>query len=184
MTTTFYFIRHAEPNDDNHDDVTRELTEKGIVASQALIEAFASIPIDKCYSSPYKRSVDTILPLAKSRGMKIITLSDLRERKLSDEWVKNFNEIAQKQWEDFNFKLSNGESLQEVQERNIKALNHMLSESQNQTVVIGTHGTALSTIINDYKPEFRYEAFNAIKHVFPWVVRFEFEGEVFKDIRY
>lgn len=184
MTTTFYFIRHAEPNDDNHDDVTRELTEKGIVASQALIEAFASIPIDKCYSSPYKRSVDTILPLAKSRGMKIITLSDLRERKLSDEWVKNFNEIAQKQWEDFNFKLSNGESLQEVQERNIKALNHMLSESQNQTVVIGTHGTALSTIINDYKPEFRYEAFNAIKHVFPWVVKFEFEGEVFKDIRY
>ncbi|GFK30358.1 phosphoglycerate mutase [Streptococcus canis] len=180
MTTTFYFIRHAEPNDDNHDDVTRELTEKGIVANQA----FASIPIDKCYSSPYKRSVDTILPLAKSRDMKIITLSDLRERKLSDEWVKNFNEIAQKQWEDFNFKLSNGESLQEVQERNIKALNHMLSESQNQTVVIGTHGTALSTIINDYKPEFRYEAFNAIKHVFPWVVRFEFEGEVFKDIRY
>ncbi|MDW7796261.1 histidine phosphatase family protein [Streptococcus canis] len=184
MTTTFYFIRHAEPNYDNHDDVTRELTEKGIVASQALIEAFASIPIDKCYSSPYKRSVDTILPLAKSRDMKIITLSDLRERKLSDEWVKNFNEIAQKQWEDFNFKLSNGESLQEVQERNIKALNHMLSESQNQTVVIGTHGTALSTIINYYKPEFRYEAFNAIKHVFPWVVKFEFEGEVFKKIRY
>ncbi|GAA0054142.1 UNVERIFIED_CONTAM: histidine phosphatase family protein [Streptococcus canis] len=184
MTTTFYFIRHAEPNDDNHDDVTRELTEKGIVASQALIEAFASIPIDKCYSSPYKRSVDTILPLAKSRDMKIITLSDLRERKLSDEWVKNFNEIAQKQWEDFNFKLPNGESLQEVQERNIKALNHMLSESKNQTVVIGTHGTALSTIINYYKPEFRYEAFNAIKHVFPWVVKFEFEGEVFKDIRY
>ena len=116
--------------------------------------------------------------------MKIITLSDLRERKLSDEWVKNFNEIAQKQWEDFNFKLSNGESLQEVQERNIKALNHMLSESQNQTVVIGTHGTALSTIINYYKPEFRYEAFNALKHVFPWVVKFEFEGEVFKEIRY
>ncbi|XZR21779.1 histidine phosphatase family protein, partial [Streptococcus canis] len=33
MTTTFYFIRRAEPNDDNHDDVTCELTEKGIVAS-------------------------------------------------------------------------------------------------------------------------------------------------------
>ncbi|MDQ0262636.1 2,3-bisphosphoglycerate-dependent phosphoglycerate mutase [Streptococcus dysgalactiae] len=33
MTTLLYFIRHAEPNYDNHDDVTRELTEKGIVAS-------------------------------------------------------------------------------------------------------------------------------------------------------
>ncbi|WP_444810835.1 histidine phosphatase family protein, partial [Streptococcus canis] len=147
-------------------------------------EAFASIPIDKCYSSPYKRSVDTIFPLAKSRDMKIIILSDLRERNLSDEWVKDFNEIAQKQWEEFNFKLLNGDSLQEVQERNIKALNHMLSESKNQTVVIGTHETALSTIINYYKPEFRYEAFNTIKPVFPWVVKFEFEGEAFKEIRY
>ncbi|MEE3742114.1 histidine phosphatase family protein [Streptococcus dysgalactiae] len=183
MTTLLYFIRHAEPNYDNHDDFTRELTEKGIVASQALIEAFASIPIDKCYSSPYKRSIDTILPLANSRSKNITTLTDLRERKLSDKWVKDFNEIAQKQWEDFNFKLPNGESLKEVQERNIKALNHILSESKNQTVVIGTHGTALSTIINYYKPEFRYEAFNAIKHVFPWVVRFEFEGEAFKEIR-
>lgn len=97
--------------------------------------------------------------MANSRSKSITTLTDLRERKLSDEWVKDFNEIAQKQWEDFNFKLPNGESLKEVQERNIKALNHILSESKNQTVVIGTHGTALSTIINDYKPEFRYEAF-------------------------
>lgn len=34
MKTTFYFIRHAEPNYNNHDDVLRELTEKGIVSSK------------------------------------------------------------------------------------------------------------------------------------------------------
>ena len=27
--TKIYFVRHAEPNYNNHDDLTRELTEKG-----------------------------------------------------------------------------------------------------------------------------------------------------------
>lgn len=184
MTTTIYFIRHAEPNYNNHDDLSRELSEKGVAASQALIEEFDSIQIDRFYCSPYKRSIDTILPLAKSRKMGITTSSDLRERKLSDEWVEDFNKVAQKQWENFNFKLPNGESLKEVQERNSEALNLILAESENQTVVIGTHGTALSTIINYYKPEFGYEAFNTIKHVFPWVVRAEFDGKTMIKITY
>lgn len=27
--TNVYFVRHAQPNYENHDDLTRELTEKG-----------------------------------------------------------------------------------------------------------------------------------------------------------
>ncbi len=30
MRTRVYFIRHAEPNYNNHDDMTRELSEKGL----------------------------------------------------------------------------------------------------------------------------------------------------------
>ncbi|BAM60370.1 PhoE family phosphoglycerate mutase [Streptococcus dysgalactiae subsp. equisimilis] len=117
MKTTFYFIRHAEPNYNNHDDVLRELTEKGIVSSKKLVNQFSSITIDKFYSSPYKRSIDTIKPLADSKNKQITTIEGLRERKLSEGWIDNFNEVARKQWEDFNYKLPNGESLKEVQER-------------------------------------------------------------------
>ena len=28
--TNIYFVRHAQPNYENHDDLTRELTEKGM----------------------------------------------------------------------------------------------------------------------------------------------------------
>lgn len=28
--TNVYFVRHAHPNYENHDDLTRELTEKGL----------------------------------------------------------------------------------------------------------------------------------------------------------
>lgn len=38
MKTTIYFIRHAEPNYQNHDDMARELTIKGIEASHTLID--------------------------------------------------------------------------------------------------------------------------------------------------
>ncbi|MCC9947226.1 histidine phosphatase family protein, partial [Streptococcus agalactiae] len=144
-----YFIRHAEPNYNNHDDMLRELTEKGVDSSKKLVNQFSSVSISKFYSSPYKRSIDTIRPLAESKNKKIIIIDELRERKLSEGWIDNFNEVARKQWEDFSYKLEKGESLREVQQRNIKAINAILEKtSSDETIVIGTHGTALSTIIN------------------------------------
>ena len=35
-----------------------------------------------------------------------------------------------------------------VQNRNIEALNEILSDNADKEIVIGTHGTALSTILN------------------------------------
>ena len=38
--TTVYFVRHAQPNYENHDDLTRELTEKGLQDRMKIVEAF------------------------------------------------------------------------------------------------------------------------------------------------
>lgn len=177
MMTQVYFIRHAEPNYQNHNDVTRELSEHGIRVSQDLVRQLAEVSIDAFYSSPYKRSIDTIAPLAASREKKIKLVDDLRERKLADAWIEDFVGTAKRQWDDFTFKLPTGESLQEVQARNIAALNRILKEARGKAVVIGTHGTALSTIINYYQPDFGFEDFNRCKHVFPWIVRASFDGD-------
>ncbi|HEO6712548.1 TPA: histidine phosphatase family protein [Streptococcus agalactiae] len=177
MTTIIYFIRHAEPNYNNHDDMLRELTEKGVDSSKKLVNQFSSVSISKFYSSPYKRSIDTIRRLAESKNKKIIIIDELRERKLSEGWIDNFNEVARKQWEDFSYKLEKGESLREVQQRNIKAINAILEKtSSDETIVIGTHGTALSTIINYYQKDFKFEMFDKYKHKFPWIVEAEFDG--------
>lgn len=177
MMTQVYFIRHAEPNYQNHNDVPRELSEHGVKASQDLVRQLAEVSIDAFYSSPYKRSIDTIAPLAASREKEIKLVDDLRERKLAEVWIEDFVGTAKRQWDDFTFKLPTGESLQEVQARNIAALNRILKESRGKTVVIGTHGTALSTIINYYQPDFGFEDFNRCKHVFPWIVRASFDGD-------
>lgn len=58
----------------------------------------------------------------------------------------------------------------------------MLDEHDGKTVVIATHGTALSTIINFYKPEYNFDSFMRILNFMPYVVKMDFEGERFLGI--
>ena len=174
--TNVYFIRHAEPNYENHDGLSRELSPKGLQSSKELVNSFAGIQIDAFYSSPYLRAVDTIKPLADSRGRSIHLIPDFRERKITDHWIEDFTGFTEKQWADFHYHLPGGESLFMVQERNIRALEDLLQAHPDQTILIGTHGTALSTIINYYKPDFQLADFHRIKGVFPWIVEGEFQG--------
>lgn len=173
--TTVYFIRHAEPNYNNHDDLTRELSEKGKKDRKLVTEFLLDKDIDVALSSPYKRAVDTIKEFTDFKDLDIEIINDFRERKVDSGWIENFNEFCKSQWNDFNYKLSDGECLGEVQDRNIKALHKVLSEYKDKTIVIGSHGTALSTIINYYDKSFEYHDFEKIKGLMPWIVKFVFD---------
>ena len=175
--THIYFVRHAEPNYSNHDDFSRELSEKGR-ADRKLVTAFlADKSIDVVLSSPFKRAVDTVKDFADTYGYEVITVADFRERRVDSYWIADFNAFARKQWEDFDYKLTDGECLREVQQRNIAALQQVLKQYDNQNVVVGSHGTALSTIINYYQPGFDYICFEKIRKIMPWIVCFTFERE-------
>lgn len=182
--TTVYFIRHARPNFDNHDDLTRELTEQGLEDRKRVTEFLRDKEIDFVLSSPYKRAVDTVREFADSKGIEIELVEDFRERKIGDSWIEDFNGFCQRQWEDFDYKLPAGESLREVQKRNIRALNRVLELYEGKNIAIGSHGTALSTIINHFEPSFGYEQFLAIRNLMPWIVQFSFEGRKCSGIQY
>ncbi|MBP2624131.1 histidine phosphatase family protein [Streptococcus oricebi] len=175
MGTTVYFVRHAEPNYNNHDDASRELSRRGLQDAQKLVNFFSNIIIDNFYSSPYKRAIDTIQPLAQARQKKIALVDNFCERKIDDVWIEDFESFSERQWADFSYKLENGESLAQVQKRNIEALEHLLGQNK-QTILIASHGTALSTIVNYYQPSFGYENFQEIKSIFPWIVKIKFDG--------
>lgn len=175
--TTIYFVRHAEPDYNNHDDFFRPLTDKGLKDRIKVTNYLLDKEIDVVLSSPYVRAVDTVADFAKNAGLNIETIDDFRERKVDSVWVEDFKGFCKKQWSDFNFKLKDGETLNEVQQRNIKALEEVLERFKGKNIVIGSHGTALSTIINYYDNTFNYDNFDAIVGVMPWVVKFEFEGK-------
>ncbi|MBQ1405130.1 MAG: histidine phosphatase family protein [Oscillospiraceae bacterium] len=181
--TTVFFVRHAEPNFRNHDDLTRELSPKGEKDRLLVTEFFAPIRIDAVLSSPYKRAVDTVADLAAGRDLEIIRIEAFRERKVGPGWIEDFDRFCLQQWRDFSYKLDGGESLREVQDRSVNALSEVLREYSGKTLVIGGHGTALSTILNYYDSNFGYRDFMRIKNLMPWVVRLDFSGTECKRIQ-
>jgi len=80
-------------------------------------------------------------------------------------------------WDDFNFCEEGGETLGNVQQRNIQVLSEIVNRHPNECIVIGTHGTALSTILNYYNSSFNINYFKQIWHSMPYVIQVDFEGE-------
>ena len=172
--TNIYFVRHAEPNYNNHDDLTRELSPKGMIDRELVTGFLADKQVDVVFSSPYKRAVDTVAHFASLRDLPISTIYDFRERKVDSCWIDDFDAFTRKQWADFDYKLTDGETLAEVQIRNIAALQEVVEQHKGKTVVVGSHGTALSTVINYFVPQFGIEEFTRIKSIMPWIVRMSF----------
>ena len=175
--TQVYLVRHAQSDNSVHASRERPLSEIGLRDSKAVTWALKDRNITFIASSPYRRSCDTVKDLADTLGLSIVAYEDLRER-TSGKWFEgDFFDFAKKQWSDFDYSIENGESLGEAQERNIRALKKLLKEHGGENIVIGTHGTALSTILNYFYPQFGFEEFKKIVNFTPLVIRLDFEGE-------
>lgn len=180
--TTVYFIRHAEPNYDNHDDESRELTKKGLKDRELVTRYLEDKEIDAVLSSPYKRAMDTVKDFADKHHFTIEPVYDFRERRVDSEWIEDFTAYCKQQWEDFSYRRLDGETLGEVQSRNIGALREAISKYRDKNIVVGSHGTALSTIINYFDASFGYAEFEKIKYRMPWAVKVTFDGNTVKHI--
>lgn len=180
--TIVYFIRHAEPNYNNSNDALRELTQKGLEDRKLITKFLSNKNIDVVLSSPYKRSIDTVKPFAEKYNFEIKVIDDFRERKVDSIWIEDFTTFCIQQWSDFSYKLSDGETLGEVQKRNIIALKNVIKKYPDKNIVIGSHGTAMSTIINYFDNTFGYVDFEKIKGLMPWVIKLIFDKDALQQI--
>ena len=174
--TKIYFVRHAEPIHSHVDDRTRPLTEEGISDTRIVLETLKDKDISAVYCSPYKRSIDTIQNLADYFKIGIQTDERLQERVSGVNG--NVHGMFQRRWEDRDFHEEGGESINLVQQRNIEALIEILKENEGKNIVIGTHGTALSSIINYYNKEFCCKDFLRIINWMPYIVEMVFDGQI------
>lgn len=180
--TTIYFVRHAQSDADWAENRTRPLTAQGQEDSKLITDFFRDKTIDRFYSSPFRRSIDTISGAAalfspgnqKTSNENIIIEERLRERESLPS--SNPMEFLRERWADFDFHEEGGESLGMVQTRNIDALMDILDENRDKTLVIGTHGTALCTIIHYFRPDFNCDDFLRIMNWMPYIVQMEFDG--------
>ena len=177
--TQLYFVRHAQPLYRNQDDAGRELSAKGMEDRKLVTAFLLDKGIDAVLSSPYARAADTVRHFANTVRLPIIHMPDFRERLVAGEWIDDFDSFCRRQWSDFDYHLPGGECLREVQARNIAGVHRVLREYAGQKVVIGSHGTSISTVLNHFDPSFGYEGFESIRRLMPWIVRLDFDGETF-----
>lgn len=76
VVTTFILVRHAEKAVDGGSDP--ELKPEGVKRAVAFADLFAKATIDAVYSTNYKRTRNTITPLATAKGLTVNTYSSMK----------------------------------------------------------------------------------------------------------
>lgn len=153
MKTTIYISRHSQPmklNFDKSSDRLQLQNEKQILSiegerrAKILSELDELKNVDVVISSNYVRAIETAKYVAEKNNKEIYVIDDFGERRFGinswDELPENFGD---KQFENENYKMLNGESRKEVTERMLNALNKVLEDYKGKKITIISHGTAM-----------------------------------------
>ena len=180
MRTTIFFVRHAHP-DFRVKEESRPLSQEGRQDARIVLETLMDMDVDAFWCSPYPRSLETIRETAEHFGLPIHIDPRLRERECGP--GGNGPGMFQRRWADHAFHEEGGESIAMVQARNVAAVGDILDAHPGQRVVIGTHGTALSAILNHYRPEFGCDDFLRIVDWMPYILEATFDGQTLLSTR-
>ena len=97
LKKNIYIIRHCEAIGQPSES---PLTDRGLKQAKDLIDIFVDIRVDRIISSPFKRAIQTIQPLAKEINLEIETNSLLEERLLSTKHLTDWFEKLRATFED------------------------------------------------------------------------------------
>lgn len=159
--TEVYLIRHSEKyrnfNNIINDDSFQLFNEKIILSinGEMLANKLANMEemsnIDVVFASNYVRSIGTAKYIAYRNKIDVNIDKNFGERIYGinsvDEIIDDFNV---KQWNDIDYKLSNGESRRDVTNRMYNALIRVINDYKNKRIAIVSHGTAISFLLDKW----------------------------------
>ena len=110
----------------------------------ALAPLLGSLGIERLYSSPFRRCMETIQPFVEMSGLKVTQDERLVELKLP------FGSYAiwTKCWDDFGFAAPGCESNACAQSRFVEAVGRIVAECHGFTVGICSHGGVIGLLLN------------------------------------
>ena len=149
------------------------LSETGKLQSQKIADSLKDTNIDKIYTTPFKRTKETISKLAEIKNIKVEESSQLNEINFGDfeglsfkDIEKNHPEEVQKMIKDGDkYKYPNGESLEDTFIRVKKEIDKIINNNENSTILICSHGGTIRNIISyllsgDYKYHWNFKIDN------------------------
>lgn len=161
MKKTIYFMRHSQVLKnvlkEYNNDSLQITNEKSILSidGEKLADYVSSLDefkdIDLVVSSNYVRAMSTAKYFSSKNNCCLVVSDLFGERKHGinswDELADNFEE---KQFNDFDFKVGNGESLNEVRKRMLNGLDIILNNSDYKKVIVVTHATCLAAMLSKW----------------------------------
>lgn len=169
---TIYLIRHSAPfveidNYVDNDNVLWSefnknmiLSPKGEENARKLCNVEELKNINEIYASNSSRAIETAKYLAESNNIRIKLDERINEREFGVEYIKDLpSDFTKLSFEDKNFKVNNGESLNEVDSRLQSFINDLLDNNSNKIAII-MHGIILLSYLKTICNHFEFDGRN------------------------
>lgn len=156
MVTVVYFLRHSQYNRFNYYDVDdtfliknerQILTCKGEKLANKVSDNEELKNIDVVFSSHYVRALSTAKYVASKNNIDINVSDKLGER-IHGNVNEDYEEFEKKQLLDFDYKVINGESLNDVKKRMSEYLKTILKIYEGKRICIVTHSACLIALFS------------------------------------
>lgn len=155
-----YIIRHGQTdfnlrNIVQGSGVDSSLNERGVAQAKAFYEAYQSVPFDKVYTSALQRTVQSVqqfldkgVPYEQLSGLNEISWGTKEGHPITPEEDEYYHYML-RQWQlgDTSLRIEKGESPDEVVERMKPAVEHIIGNTQEKTILVCMHGRAIRILL-------------------------------------
>lgn len=160
--TTIYISRHSQPfrkllGEYKVNEIEQIRNEKNplSVAGEKYAEQMSNYPdlskVETLYSSHYVRAMSTAKYIAEKNNIALNVDERLGERKFGVNELSELPSIFfEEQFRNWDYKLPNGESTNEVSKRMNEALLEILNNNKGKKVAVISHGTAISAMLKKW----------------------------------
>jgi len=161
--TKIILIRHCQTEDNAAGHMQgysndSAFTEEGKIQAEKLLNRLKDEPIKNIYCSDLGRAIKTAEAIAKAHNLEVVPVKELRECDIGDwkvlpvkeginKWIKYYDEEKAKGINREEIRPPNGENSFDHQKRVMQAINKIISDNPEDTVVIVGHGGTNRVII-------------------------------------
>jgi broad specificity phosphatase PhoE len=159
-TKKIYIVRHGQTDLNlkgivQGSGVDSSLNDTGIAQASAFFDMYGHIPFDKVYTSSLKRTQQTVarfiqqgIPTEKLSGLNEISWGKKEGEAITPEEDKYYHYMLS-EWQKgiTTLRIEGGESPDEVIARMKPAVDHILSQENEKTILICMHGRAIRILL-------------------------------------
>lgn len=158
--TVFYLVRHARA--DWTRDENRPLSGRGREDALRVADSLAPYPVCAIYTSPYRRAMETIAPLAEHLELPMQLEPGLVERRLGRFSEGDFFRAVETTWRDPAFAHPGGETNAAAQQRGLEVVRRLRERHAEEHVVLSTHGNLMALVLQAFDPTIDYAFWHSL----------------------